>query len=205
MIEFFKQFTVTEGITITISIIAILFTALSYVNDNKKNRRELRIAKLEELLELNIFFLNNYDFLLEIASYRDKIKFPGQITLESVLNNENFGDKESDLFLEIVGANNFDKNLVRFNVLANAYLPNSELKLKCLSLVELNANLYNYAVYKTLQVRETYPKFPIKKDYFDYIEDIEKEITTEMNLGYESYKDKDREKYNPIFRKDLGI
>ena len=77
--------------------------------------------------------------------------------------------------------------------------------LKCLSIVELNANLYNYAIYKTLQVRESYTKFPLKNDYFDYIEEIEKQIIAEMNLGYESAKDKDREQYYPTFRKDLKI
>ena len=200
-----KSFTLTEGLTLTIAFIAIIISLLSYVNDNKKNRRELRISKLEELVELNIYFLNYYQALLDIAEIRDKVKFPNEINIQSLLYKDIEGDNAAATLIENIGMNNFEDKLSKFNVLANSYLPKGELKLKCLSLVELNANLFNYTIFKDYNVRNTHPKFPSKKVYFDYIEEVEKNLIAEMKLGYESVKDSEREKYYPKFKKEMNI
>lgn len=205
MLGFFASFTLNEGITLTISLIAIGISLLTFFNDNKKNRRELRISKLEEILEMNIYFLNHYSFLLEIVEFRDNVKFNQESNSMSVIDSDIRGDLLSKEFLDIVGLNNFDKNLTRLNVLANSYLPKDELKYKCISIVDLIANLYNYTVYKIYEVRTNYPKFPTKEDYFDYIEELEKDLIAEMKLGYESAKDMDRINYLPNFKKDLKI
>ncbi|RTY85828.1 hypothetical protein [Flavobacterium sp. GT3R68] len=204
MFKFFASFTFIEGITITIALIAILISLISLFNDNKKNRRELRISKLEEMLEINLYFLTYYQYLIDIVEKREKIFENGKKGID-ILVDEVTADQDATEFLEIVGKTNFDRNLMRFNVLANSYLPNGELKLKCLSLVELIANLYNYSVYKVYEVRKTHPKFPLRKVYFDYIEEVEKELISEMKLGYESSKDIKRIEYYQTFKKELNI
>jgi hypothetical protein len=205
IIHFLKSFKLIEVLSLTIAFIAIVISLISYVNDNKKNLRELRLSKLEELIELNIYFLTYYESLFDISEIRNKVIFSGEISLQSIFLEDIEGDKAAKSLIEIIGINNFVNKLSRFNVLANSYLPNGELKLKCLSLVELNANLFKYAIFKDYKVRQTHPKFPLKKVYFNYIEEVEKDLITEMKLGYKSFKDSEREKYYPTFKKEMNI
>ena len=60
MVSFTQNFTIIEGITITISLIAIFISLLSYYDTNKRDKRQLRINKIEEMIEIIILIIDNY-------------------------------------------------------------------------------------------------------------------------------------------------
>ena len=75
MIEnFFKNFTLVEGWTIAISLIAIVISIISYFKNSNLDRRQIRVHKLEEMIEIIILIISNYHSFDDLYLLQRKIE-----------------------------------------------------------------------------------------------------------------------------------
>lgn len=195
-----------EYLKIILPIIAIGISIVSLVISKKNFKRQIRIAKLEEMLECFYYVSTHYthfrtllldleyiqklynsksDHTKEIADYKEKIK-----TI-----------KEREIFEKIISKSN------RAGILSNSYLPNGTLKFQ----ISSTCRLINLMA-ESLKVGDLYPinsfsnKLPSRSSFAKIIEKIEREIINEMDLGFESQKWEDLNNYcNNQFKKELGI
>lgn len=186
---------------------AILISVISLVISNRNTRRQVRIGKLEEIIECLQVFLINYKYLYDLHR--------NQLSIKNVSDNIS---KDEDLklienyreyvkaFKTEVEMDKFQDKTIRLRVLANSYLPDKKLKLKILSLVTLVANLVNCTIFEDFESAKTvFQKYPNPLIFLEYIDKIEQEIILEMKLGYKGSKISKLEAYKKEFMRDLKI
>jgi hypothetical protein len=194
-------------IPIVLPIAAFIISVLSLILTLRNNKRQIRIAKLEELLEINLFLLYHYEVLLDIFEIQNKIRQPTQertgMETMSLQENEN---QQIQAFFETVGQNIYLHKLMRLEVLARSFLPNIEVKYQILSLADMYTHLSLATLYKDYDnTKMAFEKYPEVTKLFEYSEVIEIEIIKEMNLGYGSLKAEDIEQYRGKLKTDLKI
>lgn len=62
MKEFFLSFTLNEGLTIGISILAFAISVISFINSAARDKRQLRIGRIEEIIEIIHVLMGNYRY-----------------------------------------------------------------------------------------------------------------------------------------------
>ena len=180
-----------------IPVIALFISIASLYIATKNAKRQIRVSKLEELIE-NISFLSGY--------------YPGLFWLLNDLKEKkrNFKDIEEETrkFFDNVGKDNLQTKVFRARVLANSYLPNGELKARIMSM-----SVFLNTVYQTLQQNDyfyfnnAFPEgIPKIKDVMNVVETIEKGLIKEMNLGYRDINTTFLNKfYRTTFKKELKL
>ena len=194
-------------IPIVLPIAAVIISVLSLILTLRNNRRQIRIAKLEELLEINLFLLYHYEVLLDIFNIQTEIRQPTQkrTGMEAMALQEE-ENQQIKAFFEMVGQNTYILKLMRLEVLTRSYLPNTKVKFQILSLADMYSHLSLASLYKQYDDTKTaFEKYPEVDVLFEYSEKIEIGIIKEMKLGYRSMKANEIEKYRGKLKSDLEI
>lgn len=191
---------------IILPITALLISVFSLIISSKNNKRQIRVNKLEELLEINLFLLYHYEVLLEIYKIQCEIRKPNNKNGIEIMNLQKIEDELIHGFFEIVGRNTFTNKLIRLEVLSRSYLPSTDAKLKILYLADLYLNLSSTTLFKDYEkTKVKYESYPDLDKIFEYVEDVENEIILQMKLGYKILSKKEFENYKNRFKKDLNI
>lgn len=203
----FKNIDLLEIAKIIVPSAAIIISIISLVKSNRNTKRQVRIGKLEEIIEYLQVFIVNYDFLYRI--HQSQLLFknaPKNASVESLEHSLNIYKEYVKIFKSEVDMDKLQDKNIRLRVLSNSYLPDKELKRKILSTVALMTNLVNCTIFENFeQAKRTFTKYPSPIDFVNYVDNIEKEILTEMNLGYKGTNIDQLEKYKRKFMSDLKI
>jgi hypothetical protein len=207
MESFTRNFTLIEGITITISLIAIFISLLSYYDTNKRDKRQLRVNKIEEMIEIVILILDNYASFDDLFCLQEKIRSISQID-DLELEKKALIEKEKKYISLLYSISNdvkFREKIIRLNVLASSYLPNNELKYRVKALVGLISNIYESTVNQNYsQTKRNFITYPRAWTLMDFTEKLILDLSKEMNLGYES-NFFGKNPYDEKFMNELGI
>tara|TARA_R100000306_G_C4332512_1_gene120982 strand:- start:114 stop:731 length:618 start_codon:yes stop_codon:yes gene_type:complete len=205
MEEFFQDFTFNEGITILISSFALLISIIGFLYMINNDKRQLRIGRIEEIIEIIHVLMGNYryfddtfflqqDLANKINEDEDEIK--------RLLNSEK---RQVEALEKISNDIELQQKLIRLTVLINAYLPNKRLKNKLRSYVGLYTSIAETTLNRNYQqTKVLYSTYPRPWILLPFIEKCQIELIREMKLGYENniYSENPFEKE---FKKELNI
>jgi hypothetical protein len=205
--DMFKEIDLLETGKILVTATAIIISVISLVKSNRNTKRQIRIGKLEEIIECLQFFIFHYKSLNWI--YENQVFYKrapletGKLQLEH-LETDYRTSVES--FKKRVDMDKFQEITARLRVISNSYLPDNELKMKILSLVALITNLVNCTIFENFDMsRKNFKKYPDPLDFMNFISDIEMDILKEMNLGYKGMPLQKIQDYKSKFMEDLKI
>ncbi len=188
---------------ILVPSVAIIISIISLVKSNRNTKRQIRIGKLEEIIECLQVFLMNYKFLYEIHQIQLSYKNAPKESLKRSLDNYR---EHVKVFKNEVDMDKLQDKNIRLRVLSNSYLPDKELKKQILSVVALITSLVTCTIFEEFEsTKDVFSKYPNPLHFFNYIDRIEKKILKEMNLGYEGTGIDKLEKYQATFINDLKI
>lgn len=196
--------------TFSFSISAIVISIITIIMTRKNTKKQIRVGKLEEILEIISFLSSCYQILFILINDMEIIvekNEKGEKLEGDYLNHKN----RVEDFFNIIGKDNLSHKISRLGVLANSYLPNKSSKNVKLKILVLN-NLYNI-IFMIIAQNDLHMKnvnykdgIPRPKRMRLFIKDIEKEIIKEMHLGYDSISDESFMDYrNNQFKIDTGI
>ncbi|KIA82422.1 hypothetical protein [Flavobacterium sp. AED] len=193
----------TEIIKYTLSIIAILISVISATIAWKNTQKQIRENKLEEIVSILYNFHRMYNRMFWLLIDLQKELDPK--------NHDSLGydwDEEKKVFFESTKEYIPKDNFNRLRILANAYLPNNNVKFRLMAIGGLYSELF-----MALETRSDYNiiekyegKIPKPGAVSNFILLIEKDLIKEMNLGFDGmtislYK-KYKEKH---FLVDIGV
>jgi hypothetical protein len=189
---------INNYITGIISIIAIVISIIAYIQNSRSDKRQLRIGKLEEMLEITHILMGNYhyfedtNFLItnlisgtkdnaELEKYNQQIKALSQISERIELQDK----------------------LTRLFVLNNSYLPKKELKEKIGIFIAVYTSIAENTLSNPNKIVELpFNDFPKRWDFLNFTQEIQNELIVEMDLGYKesienknTYEKKFKERY----------
>ena len=193
----------TEVIKYTLSIVAILISVISATIAWKNTQKQIRVNKLEEIVSIlyNLHRMYNRMFWL-------------LVDLQKELDPKNQNDPEYNLNEEIKVFFENAKEYIpkdsfnRLRILANAYLPNNNLKFRLMAIGNLYSELFMALETKSdYKIVEKYQgKIPKPGAISNFILLIEKDIIKEMNLGFDGMTFDLHNKYKENqFLVDIGI
>lgn len=193
----------TEVIKYTLSIIAILISVISATIAWKNTQKQIRVNKLEEIVSILYNFHRLYNRIFWLL-----------VDLQKDLDPKNHNilgydwDVEVKDFFESVKEYIPKDNFNRLRILANAYLPNNNLKFRLMSIGGLYSDLFLALETKSdYVIMEKYQgKIPKPEVVSNFILIIEKDLIKEMNLGFDGMTKSLYKKYNENqFLVDIGI
>jgi hypothetical protein len=196
-----------EELKIILPVFAILLSVISLYINKRYNRRQLRIGKLEEILESVIYLSNFYDHLRLLALDLKEIN-ERKLHNEDVENSEKQFREKIERFKNIIDKNKIQQVASRISVLTNAYLPNGSLKNRILTFNHLLSTMFASVMseaYHILQInyREGIPK---SKLLGEFVIKIENDLIKEMKLGFSSLKNEAFIKYRESsFKKEMEL
>jgi len=199
-VDFYKTIPIVfSSIAIAISIATIYFT-------RQNLKRQLRLGKLEEILEI-LLFLDAYyrglfmlfkDTEQKVELLEQRKELPGY--LEQLSSN-----RES--FTEMFDMKTLISKVSRLNVLSKAYLPNKKnLKSKALTIADVYFAMYYYVKSDgNLSSKTAYTIIPNPIEMKALISELQDQIIFEMKLGYKNIGGNEHYKYyKGQFQKDLS-
>lgn len=197
---------IIEVIKLILPIIAILISIAAVFVSHKNVKKQIRVNKLEEMLEiLNMlrgYYKTAYLYSNDLKNNEEYLD--GKLTgRDWLIINQNIDD-----FLSNVKEETIQIKTARLYVLANSYLPKKDLKLKVISVNQLYSDLFYTLFYKKLsRLKEKYDgDFPKPNKVLDILNEVEKEIVKEMNLGFDTITFKEYEVYfQSTFKKNLRV
>lgn len=184
---------IIEIIKLILPIIAILISIAAVFISHKNVKKQIRVSKLEEILEILNMLRGYYKtaYLYSNDLKKNEKYLDGKLTTHnwSIINHH------IDDFLSNVKEETIQAKTARLYVLANSYLPKNDLKLKVISVNELYSDLFYTLFYKKLsRLKEKYDgDFPKPGKIFDILNEVEKEIVKEMKLGFDTITYKEYE------------
>ena len=198
-VDFYKAIPIVfSSIAIAISIATIYFT-------RQNLKRQLRLGKLEEILE-TLLFLDAYYrglFILfkdteeKVELLKNRKELPEY--LEQLSSN-----KES--FTKMLNYETLINKVSRLNVLSKAYLPNKKkLKSKALTIADVYFAMYYHVKSDgNLSTKKAYTIIPRPIEMKVLIAELQDQIILEMKLGYKNIGGNEHYKYyKSQFQKDL--
>jgi len=197
-----------ETLKILLPIIALIVSVITIYIGKKNNRRQLRIGKLEEILESILFLSNYYSQLWILAKYLKKIEVKAEENLSTKDLEKQFKERLEE-FLKFLERDKVQQITSRISVLANAYLPNGKLKNRIMTFNHLSGALFGGIIHRDYKniIDYYYPHgIPRPKKMGELLILIEKDLIKQMKLGYSSLNNKEFEKYRlHDFINDAGI
>lgn len=173
---------INDYITFAFSLVAIGISIVAYIQNLKGQKRELRIEKLEEILEITHLLNGNYQYfedtqffkthlLLDQADKDEKLKYLTQVKVLQEISNE------IDL----------RKTLSRLYVLNNSYLPKKELKSKIGVFISVYTSIAESTLSQpTMKMKLPFNEFPKRWEFLEFTKEIQNDLIEEMNLGYKN-------------------
>ncbi|MBC7847746.1 MAG: hypothetical protein H7Y10_14800 [Flavobacterium sp.] len=196
-----------EEIKIILPVFAIILSIIALYLNKRNIKRQLRIGKLEEILE-NVLYLSNFYTQLLILSTDLKDINEKKLNNENVEINEKQFREEIERFKNVIDKNKIQQVVSRTSVLTNAYLPNGSLKNRILTFNHLLSIMFGSVMSEAYYILEQNYKegIPRRKKIGEFIIKIENDLIKEMNLGFSSLKNESFKKYREdIFKKEMGL
>lgn len=177
---------IIEIVKLILPIIAILISIAAVFVSHKNIKKQIRVSKLEEMLEilnmLRIYYRTAYLYSNDL---RNNEKY-----LDGKLINSDWStiNNHIDEFLSNIKEETIESKTARLYVLANSYLPKNDLKLKVISINQLYSDLFYTLFYKRLsRLKDKYNgDFPKPDKIYNILYKIEKDIVKEMKLGFDT-------------------
>lgn len=189
---------INDYVTGIISIIAIVISVIAYIQNSRIEKRQLRIEKLEEMLEITHILMGNYQYFEDTNYFKNDI----------ISGTKNESEKENYLrqvkgLRKISETIDLQNKLTRLFVLNNSYLPKKELKEKIGTFIAVYTSIAENTIthpYKTIKL--PFNNFPKRWDFLDFTHEVQNELISEMDLGYKdsidyknTYERKFKERY----------
>ncbi|WP_291131794.1 hypothetical protein [Flavobacterium sp. UBA7682] len=199
-VDFYKTIPVVfSSIAIAISIATIYFT-------RQNLKRQLRLGKLEEILEI-LLFLDAYyrGLFILFKDTEQKVEFLEKRKVLPKHLEQLSSNRES--FTEMFDMKTLINKVSRLNVLSKAYLPNKKnLKSKALTISDVYFAMYYYVKSDgNLSTKAAYTIIPKPIEMKVLISELQDQIIFEMKLGYKNIGGNEHYKYyKSQFQKDLS-
>jgi hypothetical protein len=194
---------ISKAIPLCISLIAIAISIATIIMTRRNLKKQLRLAKLEEIVETLNFFYGYYIALFWL--YHDT-----KNAIKDNLNSDNPKVldllKRKDIFFNDVNRENTVNKISRLRVLSNSYLDNSKnLKSRIFAVADVYYKMYMFS-----QTSGSFSRFdeesviPKPGEMKRFLLKIEDDLILEMNLGYKGLNRTAHENYlKSEFRKEL--
>ncbi|WP_040282759.1 hypothetical protein [Psychroserpens damuponensis] len=173
---------IKDYITGIISIIAIVISVIAYLQNSRIEKRQLRIVKLEEMLEITHILMGNYQYFEDTNFFKNDI-------LKGIKDNpekENY-NRQINALNQISESIELQKKLTRLYVLSNSYLPKNELKDKVGIFISVYTSLAENTMSNPYKIIELpFNDFPKRWDFLNFTHEIQNELIEEMDLGYKN-------------------
>lgn len=194
-------------INIIISIFALVASIYAIYCTRIDIKKQLRLSKLEEIIEIISFMEGYYRSLFWLFHDTKEINQALKNEVDITLKKANMIE-DVKKFSEIVKPEIIIYKVSRLTTLSNAYLPNSNnLKFKVNILALIYFGMYRYIMKEeNFADREELSIIPKPREMELFIQNIEGLIIKEMNLGYKIFSKKEhREYFLKHFRNDIEI
>jgi len=191
-------------INLIISAFAFLASVYAIYYTRIDINKQLRISKLEEILEtitlIDGYYHSLFNFFNDAREIREILELGKKITPE--LEQKIMLQKT---FLEIVKNERLMEKAIRLRILSDAYLPNSNnLKIKISTIAMIYYNMHLYIMRNNLHNIKELSMIPQPVEMRKFIQNIESLIIKEMKLGYKTFAKEDHMQYfNNQFKKDI--
>jgi len=187
---------INDYITGAFSLIAIGISIIAYIQNLKGQKRELRIEKLEEILEITHLLNGNYQY------FEDTQFFKTQLLFDQTDKDEKLKYlTQIKVLQEISNEINLKNTLSRLYVLNNSYLPKKELKEKIGVFIAVYTSIAESTLSQpTMKTNLPFNEFPKKWDFLEFTKEIQNELIEEMNLGYKN-NISEKNEYEKKFKK----
>ena len=186
-------------ITFSISAVAIVVSIFAYIQNSRVQKRQLRINKIEEILEITHMLNGNYHYFEESQF----IKSNFSSSRDGFIEKEKYKARVK-ILKNISDELDFSNKLPRLYVLSNSYLSKKRLRDKIGILIAVFTSLLETTLndpHKTAIL--PFNKFPKKMEFLEFVKEIQNELIIEMGLGYKNklseenlYEEEFRERYN---------
>ncbi|WP_417367102.1 hypothetical protein [Flavobacterium beibuense] len=190
-----------SGLALGISLLGIYIT-------RKNLKKQLRLAKLEEILEI-LYYLNGYynQMYLIFEGFEeaiDDLKESDEIQpklIETI--------KYRNGFIEVVNKEIIIGKITRLKILSNAYLSNKDknklkLKINAIGTIFYDIYIFIHLDGKNPFIRKKHVTIPYPNQMHDLLNSIMTLLIEEMNLGYSNLKNADFKDYlEKQFKNDI--
>lgn len=193
--------TINDYITGGISIVAIVISIIAYLQNSRIEKRQLRIEKLEEMLEITHTLKGYYEY------FDDTTSFKNQLFLDNKNNNVDKVKyiKQIKELIKITENIDLQNKLTRLFVLNNSYLPKKELKEKIGVFITVYTSIAKNTVSDPFhKIKLPFNDFPKRWEFSEFIQEIQNELIEEMELGYKNSID-DKSTYEEKFKKRYNL
>ena len=172
-------------ITIILSSSAIVVAALSYFQASNNHKRELRIEKLEQIIEILHTLNGNYQYFEDTYFYKTRYLFDDLDTTETELYT-----KQVIALIKTSEDIDLRNKLSKLYVLNNSYLPQDLLQDKISVFISVYTSIAENTISKPFdKLQLPFTKFPKRWELSDFTNEILKGLIKEMDLGYnENFK-----------------
>lgn len=193
-------------IPIVISLFALWVSIRTRKDANENNRQQILVGKLEEIYELTTelqYYYMALKFLFDSLEEAHNLKYPATQRSELL----EVYRKRREEFKVRNNTDEFYTKTSRLKVLSNAYL-NGELKEKFLSYNDLLEKLLVVVLQEQIFLKSMFYKegFPENLTLHSYLESLQEELISLINLGGKSLKVDDIAKYREsTFKYDIGL
>jgi hypothetical protein len=174
------------------SVIAIVISISTIIITKRNLRKQLRLGKLEEMLEILHYLNGYYGSMFRVFAGIEK-------ALESLMTSNEVSTEMTETFkyrkgfLEIIDKETITTKISRLVVLSNAYLDNSNtnngLKVRIHTIADVYYHMYMFIFMDgdaSVIIKNKDAIIPIPDEMHSFMDRIESEIIIEMNLGYKS-------------------
>jgi len=193
--------TISDYITGGISIVAIVISIIAYLQNSRIEKRQLRIEKLEEMLEITHTLKGNYEYFDDTNFFKNEL-----------LSDNKKNDVEKDKYIKQIKelikiSENIDlqNKLTRLFVLNNSYLPKKELKEKIAVFITIYTSIARNTISEPFQkIKLPFNEFPKRWEFSDFTQEIQNELIEEMDLGYKNSID-DKNTYDKKFKERYNL
>ncbi len=187
---------IKDYITGIISLIAIVISVIAFLQNYRIEKRQLRIEKLEEMLEITHILMGNYQY------FEDTNIFKNSVISGTKDSSEKYNRQIKGLS-QISESIDLQNKLTRLFVLNNSYLPKKELKEKIGIFIAVYTSIAENTLINPNKIVELpFNDFPKRWDFLDFTQEIQNELIEEMGLGYKNsidnkntYEEKFKERY----------
>ena len=194
-----QRMEINDYITGIISIIAIVISVLAYLENSRIEKRQLRIEKIEEMLEITHILIGNYQYFEDTNFFKNDM-FSGtkDSTEKEKYNRQIIGLSQISESIDL------QNKLTRLYVLNNSYLPKKELKEKIGIFIAVYTSIAENTLSNPNKIVELpFNDFPKRWDFLDFTQEIQNELIEEMDLGYKdsienknTYEKEFKKRYN---------
>lgn len=191
-------------INLIISAFAVLASIYAIYYTRIDVNKQLRISKLEEILEIitliDGYYQSLFIFFNDAREIREILENGKKITPE--LEKKIMHQKR---FIEIVKKEMIMEKATRLRTLSDAYLPNSNnLKIKISTIAMIYYNMHLYIIRENLPEIKELSMIPKPAEMRKFIQKAETLIIKEMRLGYKTFTKEDHMDYfHNQFKKDI--